>query len=108
MSSTALIKILTSQLSIDLSTKSTSEEIHKKLAELINEWVNNDFEKLVNYLYRIDVDENKLSGMLQNHPQQDAGNIIASLIIERLRQKIKPREEFNDSNKTDISEEEKW
>jgi len=77
------------------------------LANKINELIERDFQKLVNILYRIDVDESKLKTMLQDHSNADAGLIIVDLIIERQEQKIKSREQFNQqTDKTDDNE--KW
>ena len=45
---------------------------------------------------------------LQQFPQEDAGNIIASLIIERQEQKIKLRNQNKPGTGTDIPEMEKW
>jgi hypothetical protein len=48
-----------------------------------------------------------LKSLLKNHPDLDAGVIIADLIIERQLQKIKSRREFptRDNN---IDDSEKW
>lgn len=107
MENTELIRLLNKELAIDLAESRSYAEIHTRLAEYINHLIKNDFEKLVTYLYRIDVSEQKLKTLLQQFPEQDAGNIIASLIIERQQQKLKARELFSHRN-TDIDDEEKW
>ena len=83
------------------------QEIHVQLSTYINSLIKDDFDKLITYLYRIDVNEQKLKVLLQQNPNEDAGNIIATLIIERQQQKIKTREQFKqwDDN---VDEEEKW
>lgn len=73
-------------------TKILKDEIDK-LAVFINELISNDFPKLVNILYRIDVDEKKLKQLLKANPGTDAGRIIAEMIIERQIRKIRSREE---------------
>jgi hypothetical protein len=76
------------------------------LSRLINDLINNDFEKLVQFLYRLDIDEKKLRKILEANAGQDAGEMIAELVIERQLQKIKSRNEFKrDEN---IDENEKW
>jgi hypothetical protein len=61
---------------------------------------------LVNLLYRIDVSEKNLKELLAKNPKQDAGDIIAMLIIERQLQKIKSRQQFKTD--ADFEGEEKW
>jgi hypothetical protein len=50
----------------------------------INELIKNDFSRLVQILYRIDVSEEKLKYILQLNPNEDAAKLIAAVIIERL------------------------
>ena len=64
------------------------------LASMINELIKNDFSKLVQLLYRIDVSEAKLKNILQAHPNEDAGKLIAQVVIERLAATKKARESF--------------
>lgn len=64
-----------------------------ELADAINYMITHNFEKLVQLLYRIDVNEQKLKKMLQTY-NEEAGKIIARLIIERQLEKIKTRQQF--------------
>lgn len=57
------------------------------LAIRINEMILHDFPGLVQALYKIDVDEDHLKKMLKEYVHEDAGLIIARLIIEREKQK---------------------
>ena len=77
------------------------------LEERINEFINNDFQRLVSILYRMDVSETKLKQLLTNNPGADAGIIIADLMIERQAEKIKSREQYSKRDKN-ISDDEKW
>lgn len=77
------------------------------LAEKINELINNDFQKLVSILYRMDVSEIKLNHLLKENPRTDAGPIIADLMIERQAEKIKSRQQFSKRDEN-ISDDEKW
>lgn len=106
MDNSALIQLLKSELAIILPEKVSTDELKEKLSPQINHLIQTDFQKLVSLLYRIDVSETKLKHLLKEYPGQDAGKIIAELIIERQLQKIKSRSE----NKRDknISDEEKW
>ena len=77
------------------------------LATKINELVLKDFDRLLGILYRIDVSEKKITGLLKAFPKQDAGLLIADLMIEREVEKIKSREIFTNRN-NNFDEEEKW
>jgi hypothetical protein len=70
------------------------KELKEKWGQYFNSLIENDFQKLVGLLYRIDVPENKLRHILRENPGENAGDIIASLVIERLLQKIRSREEY--------------
>ena len=107
MDTSELAEGLSKELAIELPGKSSYEELQKVLAEHINHLIKNDFEKLVGLLYRIDVNEQKLKTLLQQYTNEDAGNIIALLIIERQEQKIRSRQQFSQRDKN-INEEEKW
>ncbi len=77
------------------------------LAEKINALIKDDFNLLIQILYRIDVNEARLKQVLKDNPNEDAGKIIAALLIERQLQKINTREQFKRKN-DNFSDEEKW
>jgi len=83
-----------------------ADSFEQSLAEKINYLVANDFPGLVNILYRIDVSEQKVKQVLKNHPDQDAGSLIAALIIERMLVKYKNRSDFRPNS--GIPDDEKW
>jgi hypothetical protein len=70
------------------------QKLREQLVFFINYLLLNDFNKLVNILYRVDVDEQKLKTLLSGQPQTDAGEIIADLLIRRQEQKLAARESF--------------
>ena len=76
------------------------------LANAINYLIRNDFSRLVQILYRMDVSEKKLKEMLVKHPDDEAGLIIGKLLIERESQRIRTRRQFNRND--NIPEDEKW
>ena len=73
----------------------------------INHLIANDFSKLVYLLYAVDVPEKKLKQLLAENPGENAGKIIAQLMLERQEQKRKSREQFR-QNPDDIPEDERW
>lgn len=81
--------------------------LESQLCGHINYLINNDFQRLVQVLYTVDVDEKKLKNLLALQPDKDAAEIIASLIINRQLEKSATRQHF----KTDMAgddEDEKW
>jgi len=100
-------EILLQELSRLKENDPAIEETRKKLAGYLNDLINHDFEKLVRLLYRLDIDETKLKKTLHDHPQHNAGEMIADLVIERQLQKIRSRQQFNQQD-NDIDENEKW
>jgi hypothetical protein len=85
----------------------TENELATLLAERINELIKNDMNFLITALYRIDVDERKIREMLTKNKGTDAALIIAHLVIERQKQKIKTRSMFT-PRVDDINEDDKW
>ena len=107
MNNTALVQQVNKELVIDLPEKISLEELQRQLALHVNNLVLHHFEQLINLLYRIDVSETKIKSLLQNQPDENAGNIIAALIIERQLQKIKTRQQLSQRD-NNFDEEEKW
>lgn len=71
-----------------LPMKKSSEEQLESFVEYIDYLINNDFNKLVNILYRVDVSEYKLRETLALNTKKSAGDLIARLILEREAEKI--------------------
>ena len=106
MENRELIQAIKNEFAIALADSISYTELHNLLSDYINGLIQNDFEKLVAHLYRIDVNELTLKKLLQQDPKEDAGKIIAAMIIERQQQKIMSRSQFSGGNNS-INEEEK-
>ena len=106
MNEEQVLRDVSKELEIVLNEKSHSFAM-RILAERINELINTDFQKLVSILYRMDVNEMKLKQLLKDNPGDDAGIIIADLMIERQAEKIKSREQHSKRDEN-ISDDEKW
>lgn len=78
----------------------------ENLANAINHLINTDFSKLVNILYRIDISEETLKQQLLQDSNNDAGVLIANMIVERELQKQIIRNQFKQQQ--DIPENDKW
>lgn len=107
MNNPELIQTINTDLSLALPEKISFDEMQHELSAYINQLIKTDFEKLVAILYRIDVNEEKLKFFLIDNPNEDAGKVIADLVIERLQQKINLRKQFSGKSLTD-DDEEKW
>lgn len=102
-----IIPLLNKELSLALPENISLSELKEELTQYINQLINTDFEKLIFYLYRIDVHEAKMKQLLQAHEGENAAALIAQLIIDRQVQKIKTRAEFT-APAADQSSEERW
>lgn len=93
--------------------KESSEELvrspvwYEQLKSKVNQLINEDFDGLLQLLYRVDVSESKLRSMLQQLPGNDAAAIITNLLLERQLQKIKSRRDSAQRDES-IPEDEKW
>jgi len=93
---------------LGLLFRETDNELRfRQLADKINDLLINDFDRLIAILYRMDVSDIKLKHLLKSNPHEDAGKIIAELMIERQAQKIKSRKQFT-KREDDIDEDERW
>ena len=82
------------------------EGMRAALIARVNELILNDFNKLVQILYRVDVSENKLKAVLKQSPHNDAAELITDLLIERQLEKKKGKNEHDRNDP--ISEDERW
>ncbi len=74
----------------------TLEQLKEYLAQKISELIDNNFDKLINTLYRIDVDEDKLQLAFTDNNKKVLPEAIAGLIIERQLQKIEMRKKYKE------------
>jgi hypothetical protein len=82
------------------------ESLKNALAVYLNELLLHNFPALVQLLYHIDVSEKKLKTVLQENPQQDAGDLIAELLIARHQEKTVAKRTLRFPE--DASDEERW
>jgi hypothetical protein len=102
-----LIPSINRELDLDLSESIAYDELKQNIVSHINHLINDDFEKLVYILYRVDVNESKIVEVLEKTRGENAAEQIAELIIERQSEKIKTRKEYGQDG-ADISNDEKW
>jgi hypothetical protein len=104
--SLALIKDLNQSYGWELADSLTMQELEALLAEIVNGWIRSDFTRLVQFLYRIDISESRLRLLLEENSEEDTGQLLARLILERLWQKIETRRQYKPGETT--SDEERW
>jgi len=80
--------------------------VRRQLAALVRELMLHDFYALVQVLYRVDVAEEKIKKLLQDHPDADSSEGIADLLLQRSAEKRAAREAFRQQG--DIPGEERW
>lgn len=86
--------------------KVESEQWFNALYEAVSNYLQRDFNGLVQILYRMDVSEEKLRNSLQTMPGTDAAHIIATLMLERQVAKVKARMQYKPAQKP--AEDESW
>ncbi|GAC1453013.1 MAG: hypothetical protein NVSMB7_15740 [Chitinophagaceae bacterium] len=107
MEEEALIQIINSEMDLGWPPQMPLNDIRRRLQAAVNGLIENDFQKLVYVLYRIDVNERKLKYLLQENVGEEAAVIIADLIIARQIEKIASRRQFNRQNDAP-GDEERW
>ncbi len=83
------------------------QAIFDTLSLAINDLILHDQHRLMAILYRIDVSESRIRQWLGQHKGVDASRIIAQLIIDREKEKIRTREAWG-PRKGDVLEDEQW
>lgn len=106
MDQQAIADLLQKDLGLSFHPGQRMEQLRAALSDYVNQLINEDFDKLVSLLYRMDVSEKKIRDLLQQQEGKGSAGIIADLMIEREWQKIESRKKFKGNS--DIPEDEKW
>ncbi|BDQ02996.1 hypothetical protein [Ignavibacterium sp.] len=72
------------------------EEFKKYLIEKLTDMIDNNFNLLVNTLYRIDISEQKLAELFGGKNRENIPEKLADMIIERQLQKIQFRKQYRE------------
>ncbi len=81
---------------LDLSLDIDSPEIINLMQYHIEQLLHNDYARLMNLLYRIDLSESKMKALKKYDPSMPERDVITFLIIQREMQKVMFREMFKD------------
>jgi len=107
MEAQALTEMINRDMGLSLRADTDFVALRYQLQLAISSMIANNFEQLVNILYRVDVNERKLKYLLQENVGEDAAVIIAGLIIDRQLEKIASRQQFKNDQPVD-GDEERW
>ncbi|HET7896245.1 MAG TPA: hypothetical protein VFL47_01200 [Flavisolibacter sp.] len=99
------VELILAKISADLPADKRAL-LKTQLAAYLNDLVLHDFQALVQLLYRVDVPEKKVKAVLKENPHEDAGALLADLLIRRQLEKQATRNSFRSSS--DATEEERW
>ena len=72
------------------------DELKKILAEKITFMLDHEYEKLVNALYRMDLDEVKLHELFSGNNRESIPSVLADMIFERQIQKVNFRRKYRE------------
>ncbi len=72
------------------------EEFRRYLAEKMKDMLDNNYNLLINTLYRIDISERKLAELFSSRNRESIPEKIADLIIERQIEKINYRKQYRE------------
>ncbi len=73
-----------------------AEEIRDKLKTVIDHLLEKDFERLLNAMYRLDIDESKFKEVLSGVFGNDVSGKLAEIIIERELRKVETRKRYRE------------
>ncbi|MEE1943901.1 hypothetical protein VRU48_02200 [Pedobacter sp. KR3-3] len=89
----SLIKIISKDF--DIAENLNEEQLYHILVNSFDYLVENDFSKLLQILYRADVDQYKLKELLESSGNQNSAEVIAKAYIERQKAKIETWKKYS-------------
>lgn len=89
----ALTRIIGKDFEVD--EEWSAEVIREKMVHAFSWLLDNDISKMMNILYRADVDEDKLKSLLVSRSQLPSAEVIADEYISRLKQKVETWKKYS-------------
>jgi hypothetical protein len=89
---TSLVKII--RKDFDLEEQASEEALRDLMIDAFAYLLENDFQKLLQILYRADVDQYKLKALLENSTTNSA-QVIADAYLERQKAKIETWKKYS-------------
>ena len=79
----------------ELENELSAEQLREKMVHAFSWLLDNDISKMMNILYRADVDEERLKSLLISRSQLPSAEVIADEYISRQMQKIETRKKYS-------------
>jgi hypothetical protein len=79
----------------ELENELSAEQLREKMIHAFSWLLDNDISKMMNILYRTDVDEERLKSLLISRSQLPSAEVIADEYISRQMQKIETRKKYS-------------
>ena len=89
-----IVRDLDLQKGEDLLIQENQDEILEKLTEIINILLVKDYHRLVNAMYRLDIDEKLFRDAISGMHSPHVAARLAELVLNREKQKIKMRQKY--------------
>ncbi len=83
-----------------------TDELLQRIEAAVIELLSTNPERLMQILYRIDVDESRVNDVMQHAPVASVAGRIAELIIERMRNKVRTRQLYREMSRNDSDDSE--
>ncbi|PWS30100.1 hypothetical protein [Pedobacter paludis] len=90
---TSLIKIISKDF--DIEDHLSEERLKQAMIDAFDYLVDNDFPKLIQILYKADVDQYKLKELLENTEGLSSAEVIANTYIERQKAKVETWKKYS-------------
>ena len=90
---TALVKIIGKDF--ELEGEPTGGQIREKMIHAFGWLMDNDISRMMNILYRADVDEERLKSLLLGRSQLPSAEVIADEYIRRQKQKVETWKKYS-------------
>ena len=79
----------------ELEEDLTAAKIREKMVYAFSWLLDNDISKMMNILYRADVDEDKIKSLLVSRSELPSAEVIADEYISRQQQKVETRKKYS-------------
>lgn len=89
-----IVRDLELQKEEDLLTENSQDEILEKLTEIINILLVKDYHRLVNAMYRLDINEKLFREAISGMHSPNVASRLAELVLNREKEKIKMRKKY--------------
>lgn len=86
--------IIYSQLGMTADTTSSDDELLSLIIARVNHFLEQDIDLLMSYLYRLDIDEEKITIALMPSNPEPANIALSKLILDRQIQRTKFKQSF--------------